>query len=301
MKTHTLTPRYLVLLLRLLGYILLAATSVVLQAAAPLKIQGSDLLRPWLAQEFADYIESGEVVLELEGSTLAMDQMRIHDADVAILAVPEGSEVYDIGYQSFPFCYLVSVVAVHKSNPIPDITLSQLGKIFGEKENFTQWSELGLGGVWASRTIRAVSVDRSQGMALEMMQSMAMPEDRLKQSVTLLENTEQVLQRLRLEPSTLGILPQTVKDDAVRLLPVAGGAGGQGNYAFSPTPENINFGDYPLRLKFSIYMKEYSDDSIRQKVRQLYSDLMAASLTQAGFVPVPKRDRERFIFELDSR
>ncbi len=283
-----------------LSFLLLMQTHSIV-CAKSVSIEGSDLLKTTLRDAFLpEKWSANTFAISLQGSAFALDKMRTNAVDIAIIAVPEGETVSVTGYKSVPLCYLLCVVVVNKDNPLPDITLQQLGKILSEKENFTQWSELGLTGLWGERAIKVASVDRLNGMALEIAQSITAIDADIKSSIKLYSTVEEVMERVRLEPNTLGILPVNVSDPSLRVLSVSGGQNAKKKYAFSPTAENVNFGDYPLKLKFSVLFKANADKNILQVIKYLHSNEIAESLIKTGFMPILTRDREKFILELDN-
>ena len=71
--------------------------------------------------------------------------------------------------------------------------------------------------------------------------------------------------------------------------------------AFSPTPENIHAGDYPLRLPFCIVFRPEKTAVLLPMLRFLLGDEVAANLAAAEFVPVPANARKQVLRDLAAR
>ena len=283
---------------QLISFLVFLSMLCSLRAQESIRVEGSDLLA--FMAEALPAQEGVEIDWALEGSVLARESMRKGTPDVVILAVPEGREGHVMGYKSFPFCYLISAVVVHADNPIPDINLEQLGEILRKDEKHMTWSTLGLGGLWGSRNLKVSCVDGTQGMALEMVKFMALKDADVKSGVQLFDSAQGVIDSTRSDPNMLGIIPFNIEDKGLKVLPVAGGASGEGEYAFGPTAENVNFGDYPLRLKFVVCVKDEKNVKNLKFIKELYSDVSAEVLVGQGVLPVLKRDRQRVILGLDN-
>lgn len=270
--------------------------------AEPLSISGSDLLKE-VVEQHLETVETAEpVTTDLLGSVLAEERMeRVPAPDLVILAVPEGGQTQVLGYRQYPLAYMLAVVAVHRDNPMPDIDLERLRLILSDNSNISKWSDLGLSGVWGARKVTVATIRNSESMALELVQANALNNSPLRSDMLYFDNSRELDELMRNEPFTLGIMPLPPTDKKLRALPVSGGlTGGQG-YAFSPTMENVNFGDYPLRLRFILYVNETSRDEAFALARTFYSESMTEMLKNADLMPLPGRERERIILELDNR
>jgi ABC-type phosphate transport system substrate-binding protein len=69
--------------------------------------------------------------------------------------------------------------------------------------------------------------------------------------------------------------------------------------AFSPTDDNVHYGDYPIRLAFYIVYNE-RDEALAQKVlRVLLNDDLAASLRDNNLFALPDTVRRKLTMDLD--
>ena len=69
--------------------------------------------------------------------------------------------------------------------------------------------------------------------------------------------------------------------------------------AYSPTPENLHSGDYPLSLPLRIVFRRESAHALRPLLRYLFSDEFASRLEPAGVVPLAPAARQQQFNALD--
>ncbi len=132
---------------RLLLFILAAAV-VAPASARQVRIAASDLLAEFITEPLLAYGDEHSMEFKVDdiGSLPALERLRSDEIDLAIIAVPEDTDVPRDEFRVFPFAYDVAVIAVNQSNPINEISLASLGGIFGanEESNYTTWGDLGL-------------------------------------------------------------------------------------------------------------------------------------------------------------
>ncbi len=144
---------------------LLAATPA-LGDAVPLRVTGSTTLQPALERLIADYRDgqaAARVVLEGGGSGAGFSALLSGQADIAassrFISAEERAIATERGVFPVPFriAYDAIIPVVHKRNPVKDLSLEQLGRIFrGELRN---WSELG----GEDREIRVIAREPGSG------------------------------------------------------------------------------------------------------------------------------------------
>ena len=150
--------RNLLLLLLLLLLLSLTATSL---SAQSVTIAGSDMLADVLTQEKMDELGEGYGVtfdMQLTGSLPALTLLEKGQADMAIIAVPDGMDKPEGDFIIQPLCYLVAYVVVHEDNRIAEISLNQLAGIYGSTAPvlITRWNEVGPALVITTRAITPV-------------------------------------------------------------------------------------------------------------------------------------------------
>lgn len=268
-------------------------------AEEPLRIEGCDLFKGSLEPLIAGKDWEEEVSLSLDGSMLVRDRLNEEGPDLAFVAVPDSMSLPSAeGYVEEPFAYLLSVIVVNEENTLPGISLEQLGGVFSEQERFRRWGDFGLGGVWSGRVIHLVSVEGMHDIAFPLLKAMTFPD--LGEQFTLVRypNDEQVLNEVRMEPGSIGVVSFPPEAEGVRVLPISREKG----YAFEPTAESVYFGDYPLRVKVFVYAKKSKLQRLKPLIDFLYGDELADALANNGHImPLPKSDRKSVILELDKQ
>ena len=238
-----------------------------------------------------------EVSMDSMGSLPALERLRSGAIDLAIMAFPKGSETPRSEFSIYPFAYAASIVVVNENNPLDEISLNRLAGIFGMSEefNFTTWRDIGLSG-WGSRKIKPVSSHSEESIALELFKHSVLFEGGgLKPSVDVLPE-EEVITLLEKDPALISVLSRVPEESAAKVLLLALD---DGSPAYGPTEDNIHFGDYPIRLTFSIVGPKSESRQLSQVLRTMWSDEMANQLKEKGFFALPETVRRKLIMDLD--
>ena len=271
--------------------------------AAEVKIIGSDLLRSALEKPLAGakVDETRVLRLRLDGSLGALDDVRAGRADLAVVAIASNEAPPEGDVRLIPLTYQVAVVAVNAENPLRQMSLEQLGGVFGDKEptDHRQWGSLGLTNEWAEKSIVANLFVDPDSLALDLFRQTVLHVPELKPTVAQQPSLAELQRRVRVDETCIGLFPRLLTDSAgVRVLLIARS---DRDVPFGPTAENIHNGDYPLRLPFFIALKAERAGELAAVVERLLSDEVAAVLEQAGFVAVPGAARLHARHELRAK
>ena len=231
------------------------------------------------------------------GSLPALERLRSGQIDLAVLAFPEGSAVPRQEFSTYSFAYDAAIVAVNKNNPLDEISLGRLAGIYGSSEafNFTTWGDIGLSG-WGGRKIKPLSGHAEGSIVLELFKNTVLPNGALKTSVDVVRENE-VHDILNADPAAIAILsrvPSDNVDSKVLLL-----SSSEDSPAYGPTVDNIHFGDYPVRLTFLIVGSDLDNSQKGEILRILWSEEMAAILSDSGIFPLPETVRLKLLMDLD--
>jgi ABC-type phosphate transport system substrate-binding protein len=275
--------------LRLLLFIL--ATAVVAPASArQFRIAASDLLADFITEPLQISGEEHSIEFRVDniGSLPALERLRSDEIDLAIIAVPNNTDLPREEFRVFPFAYDVAVIAVNQSNPINEISLASLGGIFGanEESNYTTWGDLGLSG-WGSRSIKTLAGQNDKSISLEGGQ--------MKTTVASVKDSE-LEGSLVSDAASIAILPRVPKSKEVKSLMISSEVDGP---AFSPTEDNVHYGDYPIRLAFYVVYKERDEARAQKALRVLLNDDLAAALRGNNLVALPDTVRRKLTMDLD--
>jgi len=270
-------------------------------ARADLTIVGSDLVAPAVDPVLEAYANHHEIALttEFRGSLVGADALQEGTANLGILAAPEESDLPPGNFRYIPFAYEVAFLVVNRLSPITEISLVQLEGVFGDSAatNFSRWSELGVQGPMASRSIKSIALDSQQSIVTELFKSKVLDNGSLKPSVTLVTDNLQLNELLTSDNGAIGITNRIVLEDKLR--PLLLFEGGEDRYAFPPEPEEIHYGDYPLRLAYYLVFPRDQQDELLPVLRVLLGEEQAELLERNNFVPVPENIRKRSLLELD--
>lgn len=279
--------------LLLLPLILLATAQ-----ADEIRIAASDLLAEYIRaplEAYGEYYESNYVIDSI-GSLPALDRLRSDEIDIAIIAVPEGSPVPREEFDIYPFAYDAAVIVVNDMNPINEVSLSHLGGIFGNSEEFSfnAWGDVGLSG-WSSRNIKPLVGTSEGSITLELFKYSVLEGGAMKPSVAMVK-ADEIENLLRSDPASIAILSSVPKNDKVKVLLLSDGKDAP---AFGPSDDNVYYGDYPIRLAFYIAHNKQNSAKLRQVIRALLDDEVAASLRENDLIALPDTVRRKFLIDLD--
>jgi len=277
---------------------LLAAAAVSSASARQVRIAASDLLADFITEPLQAYGEEHSIEFKVDsiGSLPALDRLRSDEIDLAIIAVPEDTDVPRDEFRVFPFAYDVAVIAVNQSNPINDISLASLGGIFGSNEelNYTTWGDLGLSG-WGSRSIKTVVGQNNKSISLELFKFSVLRGGQMKTTVTSIKDAE-VEGILLSDAAAIAILPRLPTSEKVKTLMISSE---EDSPAFSPTDDNVHYGDYPIRLAFYVVYKERDEARAKEVLRVMLGDDLAALLRDNNLFALPDTVRRKLTIDLD--
>ncbi len=271
--------------------------------AGDLTLAGSDLLRPALEPVLAAGTGSAgrPLRLRLEGSRPGLQDLRSGKADLAVLTFAPNEPLPDTEFSLVPLAYQVVVVAVTASNPIRQLSYGQLAGLFGEKEqgNHRLWGDLGATGVWKEKSVTLNTVDSPGTLALDFFRFTVLRVPQLKPTMVVHRSLDELSSRVRGDDTCIGLFPSLPSDTSgMHVLLVSRD---EKDVAFGPTPENIQSGDYPLRLPFYIVFKPERAAQLSSAVAELLGDTVAAELTKQGYVAVSANARSEALRGLGAK
>ena len=280
--------------------LLLPLSLIATAQAEEIRIAVSDLLADYILAPLKVYGAENDTtfVVDSIGSLPALDRLRSDEIDLAIVAVPEGDEVPRDEFNIYPFAYDVAVIVVNDSNPIDEISVAQLGGIFGSNEelNLNTWGELGLSGR-GSRNIKALAGISDESIALELFKHSIFKGGGMKPSVSMVKDTE-IEDLIGSDAASIAILSSMPENSNIKVLMVSSG-GDTYAPAFGPTDDNVHYGDYPIRLPFYILYNARDDVKVRSTIRELLDDEVATNLRANDFIALPDTLRRKFLIDLD--
>ncbi len=271
--------------------------------AAELRIVGSDLLGTEFTK--ACYVfsirEAAPLAVVFDGSRPGLDQLKTGRADLALLTLPSADEPDAAVFASVPLAWHRIVVIVPAVIPFERVTFSELAAVFGVgvAVSHNRWGDLGLTGEWAGSPITPLAPAAGLGLTSEYFRHAVLGDGALKSQGGRYASVADLLQRLAGDSRAIALaasLPTGAT--GLKLLSVAPRSG---DPAFSPTPENLHSGDYPLRLPLRIVFRHEATAKLLPLLRWLLSDTAAATLERAELVSVPASLRHQQVLALEKK
>ena len=174
-------------------------------------------------------------------------------------------------------------IYVHKDNPLNEITIEQLARIFAEDGNFTKWSELGvtLPGV-SDDTIVRVSRQSSSG-TYEFFREHVLQKKDFKLGSRDLNGSKEVVELIGGTKTAIGYSGMGYATPQVKMLKVAAKAG---DPAYPPTIENALNKTYPLARSLLLYTLGEPQGAVKKYIDWIMSDAGQKIMADCGYVPI---------------
>jgi phosphate transport system substrate-binding protein len=168
-------------------------------------------------------------------------------AEPVSLRVAHSSHVSDKASQSL-------AVFVHRSNPLQQVTLEQLQRIFtagNAKGDFSDWGQLGLSGEWSHRAIHTYGTPEYTGFG-NYLQKTYFHGAPVKASQQMAGNSKAITRAVAADASAVGIASLAFAGPDLKALPIVDAHGN----AISATPEHAVAGDYPLGRYLYFFLRK---------------------------------------------
>lgn len=283
-------------------YLFLSVFVIAGAARGEIRIGGSDLLASHFAPALAAYAESRgiEAKVEFHGSYSGLEGLKNGSIDLAIIAVPDGKGLPEGGFRKEYLGAKVAAVMVSEANPVSQVTLRQLGGIFGESEatNLTRWGQLGLGGEWSARSVVPSAVSSAEHtLTLDLFRHTVLQSRPLRRGLVEADGIETIRRRLQQDTQGIALLHRVPADlSGMKILDVARG---DADIAYGPSANAIASNDYPLRLPLYLVFPEAEGAKLKDLLRFIASEEAAEALAETGLVALPGSQRQRLYFEFE--
>jgi ABC-type phosphate transport system substrate-binding protein len=265
-----------------------------------LVLGGSDLLEGGIRTAIAEQANAAglEIEMSLQGSLLGSRDLRDGKVDACILAMPHDGSLDIPNLRQFPIAFQVVAFAVHSNNPVTDLNYTQLTNLYGETGLLDSWSDLTPDPEWRDRNISLWASRSGVAMNLEIFNAVVLKGSALNQSVRYSAGDSTQLIAIVIEdPSALVMAPSIKLGAGVRFLAIKEDSGGQ---AYTPSEDNVFFGDYPLRLPFALVVSDsLSEDELNRLLQVFYSEQVTDALQGAFFMPIPETERRSVLRQAD--
>lgn len=263
-----------------------------------LRMAVSDLMADSLEASIADLAEQNSLKISFskQGSLPALERLTSDELDIAVIVLPEGHAMPDSRYTVYPLAYDVAVLAVNEDNPIGEVSLPQLEGIFGSdgREDYQSWEGLGLSG-WTGRSIKTFAAEIENSISNELFKFTVLNSGGFKRSVSLVD-VASAERAISSDVTCIGLLSRKLDSRRIKTLMVSTG---NDTPAYGPSPDNVHYGDYPLRLPFYVVFETSNRNRIKPILAYLLSEGCSKLLQSKNFYALPDTVRSQYSFELN--
>jgi phosphate transport system substrate-binding protein len=199
------------------------------------------------------------------------------------------------GYRPLAFRVAVDALAVfvHKDNPLPGLTLTDLDAVFsvarrcGARQSAERWSDLGLTGSWANQRLQRYGRNAVSG-TYGYFKASALCNGDFRSDVNEQPGSASVVQAVSQAPQGIGYSGMGFQTSGIRALPLARRAG---EPFVAATAANAIAGTYPLARYLYLYLNHAPGEPFaplqREFLRFLLSREGQALVLRDGYVSLP--------------
>ena len=266
---------------QILATLAAAAVAGAAGAADKIVIDGSTTVGP-IAKAFAEYFMAAHpdvnITVSESGSGNGAKSLVNNTCDVADMSRPMKSTEFKAAADKgiMPVAHVVALdglpVLVHPSNPVQDLTVEQVRKIYlGEIKN---WKELG----GPDKAIVTISRETNSG-TYETFEKMVLNKQKIREDCEYVGSNGAVRQRVQSTPAAIGYAGLGFVDKTVKALKING---------IYPSAETVQTGEYPIARPLFMYTNGYPKlgSSLYQFVTIYLSEDGQEMVEEIGFIPV---------------
>ena len=177
-------------------------------------------------------------------------------------------------------------VYVHKDNPLEEITIDQLGQIFGEDGTITKWSQLGIEAPGGKDEIVRLSRQSNSGTYVYFKETVIPEGKSFKPGSLDMHGSKEVVELCAKTPATIGYSGMGYATDDVKMLRVAKK---NGDKAFAPNNDSALSGDYPIARPLFMYTLGEPKPHVKAYLDWCLSPSGQKVVDATGYVPAPKK------------
>ena len=192
--------------------------------------------------------------------------------------------------KEFVVGYDALAIYVHKDNPLNEITLDQIAKIYAEGGTITKWSDLGvtIPGASGDEIVR-VSRQSSSG-TYEFLREHVLNKKDFKLGSRDMNGSKEVVELVASTPTAIGYSGMGYATAAVKMLKVKKTAA---DPAYEPNVANTLAKTYPIARSLLVYTLGEPQGAVKNYVEWMMSDAGQKVVEATGFVPLPAEARSK--------
>jgi phosphate transport system substrate-binding protein len=276
----------------------LAEYTPVQGVSGTLKSIGSDTLNNLMAEwtaEFKKFYPAVRTEVEGKGSGTAPPALMENQAQFGPMSRPmKGEEIAEFekkfGYKPTAIRTAIDALAVfvHKDNPLEEITLEQVAKIYSVKGPEMTWGDLGVTGELAGQPISLYGRNSASG-TYAYFKEHALAKADYKATVKEQPGSSGVVQAVGTDKTAIGYSGIGYMTADVKVLKVKGKAG----KAIAPTYETALNGTYPIARFLYVYVNKGPNETLEplraEFIRLMLSKQGQETVIKDGYFPIPAK------------
>lgn len=266
-------------------------------AAAPVRIVGSDLLGLEFTQAFYGFAgrQGIRLALAFDGTKAGLAELLGGRASAALLVAGPEVRWPAAEHDVLRLGSFAVFVWAGSECPLETISFEQLATVFGVGAGHgpavVRWRDLGRTGAGSDAAITALAPETGAGMTTEFFRHAVLGGGALRKSVERVATTAGIARELVRSPAGVALAGVAPSGGAgVRVLPVSAG---QGKPAVAPTAEAVRAGRYALQVPLDLVVRRDAAADARTLLRFVWAAEATALLEQAEVIPVPPDERRR--------
>ena len=250
----------------LLGFLLLCSCQ---RGQTGLCVAGSTSVQPFaeaLAEEYMVHHPQEKIFIQGGGSSAGIQAVRTEAAEVGMSSrnlIPEENDLISV-----PIIYDAIAVIVHRENPLENLTLDQIRKVFAG--DIRRWSELG----GRDRAVTLVSREEGSGTR-EAFQTLIMGKQEISLGALVQDSNGAIRQVVGDDPNAIGYISLGLVNDRVKAVKIDG---------VEPSVENIQSEKYRIVRPFLFVFKSEPRGAAREFLDYILSPPGQKLLVQEGLV-----------------
>jgi len=245
-----------------------------------LSVVGSTSVEPFaeaLAEEYMSHHSGEKIFVQGGGSSAGIQAVRTGSAEIGMSSRNLMDSEKDL--IAVPIIYDAIAVIVHRANPLDDLTLDQIRKIFARE--VTRWSQLG----GTDRAITLVTREEGSGTR-EAFQNLIMGKREISLGALVQDSNGAIRQVVADDRNAIGYISLGLVNDRVKALKIGG---------IEATVESIQHRQYKIVRPFLFVFKSGPQGLAKDFLDYILSPAGQKLLVQEGLIsmnPIPEAKKE---------
>ena len=176
-------------------------------------------------------------------------------------------------------------IYVHEANPLNEITIEQLGKIYAEDASITKWSQLGIQPPGGNDEIIRISRQSNSGTYAYFKEAVIPEGKEFKLGTRDLHGSKDVVELIGNTPSAIGYSGMGYATSHLKMLK---DAIKKRDTPYAPTLQNALDKKYPIARPLFMYTSGEPSGHIKSYIDWCLSEAGQKIVVDSGYIPAPK-------------